>query len=131
VKSRAGNQRNSLVGVVAVTPLASLGPLAPLIPLAPLRPLATLGATITTVGPAGLLGLTRVVDSELTAVDHLLLESLLGGHGALNIGEVGVCETPRLTGATVDGDSDVEDVLDLSEEIYMMYVSRVLEERSS
>jgi hypothetical protein len=111
-------------------PLASLGPLAPLIPLTPLRPLATLGTTITTVGPAGLLGLARVVDSELTAVDHLLLESLLGGHGALNVGEISVCETPRLTGATVDGDSDVEDVLDLSEKIYMIQVSRVLKERS-
>jgi hypothetical protein len=28
-----------------------------------------------------------------------------------------VCETPRLTGTTVNGDSDVEDVLDGSEQV--------------
>jgi hypothetical protein len=61
--------------------------------------------------------LTRVVDSKLTAVDALLLQDFLGLDGALGVDEVGVCETPRLTGTTVDGDSDVEDVLDGSEQV--------------
>jgi hypothetical protein len=61
--------------------------------------------------------LTRVVDSELTAVHALLLQDLLGLDSALDVNEVGVCETPRLTGTTVDGDSNVEDVLDGPEQV--------------
>jgi hypothetical protein len=61
--------------------------------------------------------LTGVVDSELSAVYALLLQDLLGLDGALNVDEVGVCETPRLSGTTVDGDSDVEDVLDGPEQV--------------
>jgi hypothetical protein len=61
--------------------------------------------------------LTRVVDSELAAVDALLLQDFLGLDGAVDINEVGVCETPRLTGTTVNGDSDVEDVLDGPEQV--------------
>jgi len=61
--------------------------------------------------------LTREVDSELAAVYALLRQDVLGTNGALDVNEVGVCETPRLTRTTVDGDSDVENVLDRSEQV--------------
>lgn len=60
---------------------------------------------------------TGVVDSELAAVDGLLLEDRLGGRGALDVDEVGVRETSGLAGAAVNGDSDVEHVADLTEEV--------------
>lgn len=92
--------------VVSLVPVATVGPVA-LIPATAVRPVA--------LGSAA--RLARVVDSELTAVHALLLQDLLGLDGALDVDEVGVCETPRLPGATVDGDSDVEDVLDSPEQV--------------
>jgi hypothetical protein len=61
--------------------------------------------------------LTREVDSELTAVHALLRQDVLGTNSALDVDEVGVRETPRLTRTAVDSDSNVEDVLDLSEQV--------------
>jgi hypothetical protein len=110
--SRTGDHFfNSLVEVVAVVTVAPLAPLRPVGPVEPVGPLAAGGPV------AVLLRLARVVNSELASVDSLLLESLLCGDGALNIGEVGVCETPRLSGTTVDGDPDVEHVLDAPEKV--------------
>jgi hypothetical protein len=121
---RCPGQRNfdSSEGLlVTATPLISAGvaiTVAPLVPATTVRPVALIPATA--VGPVALgcaARLTRVVDSELTAVDALLLQDFLGLDGALGVDEVGVCETPRLTGTTVDSDSDVEDVLDSPEQV--------------
>jgi len=71
--------------------------------------------TPSVVRPVG--RLTREVNSELTAVYALLLQNVLGTKGALDVDEVGVCETPRLTRTTVNGDSDVKNVLDRSEQV--------------
>lgn len=110
--SRVGNHFfNTLVEVVAVVTIA---PLASLVPVGPLAA----GGPVTI-----LLELARVVHSKLTSVDRLLLESLLCGDSALDVGEVGVCETSRLSGATVDGDPDVEHVLDASEKVCEVDIS--------
>jgi hypothetical protein len=118
---RCPDQRNfnSSEGLlVAATPLESARVI---VTLARLEPVAAVGPVVvtlispTTVRPVALgsaARLTRVVDSELAAVDALLLQDCLGLDSAVNVNEVGVCETPRLTGTTVNGDSDVEDVLD-------------------
>ena len=106
--------------LVAATPLVSARVTVTVAPFVPavttVRPVAFVPATA--VGPVALgcaARLTGVVDSELAAVDALLLQNLLGLNGALDVDEVGVCETPGLTGTTVDGDSDVKDVLDSPE----------------
>ena len=110
--SRVGDQFvNALVEVVAVVAIA---------PLASLIPVGSLAAG----GPVTvLLRLARVVHSKLTSVDRFLLESLLCDNSAVDIGEVGVCETSRLSGTTVDGNPDVEHVLDASEKVYEVVVS--------
>ena len=103
-----------VVSVVTIAPLASLVPVGSLVPV---RSLAA-GGPVTL-----LLRLAREVYSKLTSVDRLLLEGLLCGDSALDVGEVGVCETSRLSGTTVDGDPDVKHVLDASEKVCEVLVS--------
>lgn len=58
-----------------------------------------------------------VVESQNAAVDLLALEGLHALHGAGNIDEVGVGETSWLAGASVDGNADIENVLNVTEHL--------------
>lgn len=65
------------------------------------------------------------VDPQPPAVDFLVLKVLLRGFSAGDIDEVGVGETSGLAGTSVDGDSDVENIPDVAEEVVEVFVGHL------
>jgi len=70
-------------------------------------------------------GRASIVQSQVSAVDLLRLEHFLGLLGILSRDEVGVGETSWLTTPSVDGDSDVQNVLALAEEVAEVLVGHL------
>lgn len=58
-----------------------------------------------------------VIDAKLSTVHDLLLEEVLGLLSALDVDKVGMREASWLTAAAIDGNTNVEHVLDLSEQV--------------
>lgn len=70
-------------------------------------------------------GAAGEVNPEAAAMEILALQLLPSLLGARNIDEVGVCEAPGRAGAAVDGDTDVNDVLDIFEHVVEILVGHL------
>lgn len=96
--------------------------------LAWLTALATLWATLTvttTVATSWAGRSTRVVNTEGTVVNRLALELLHGLLSRRNISEISVSESTWLTSAAVNGNTDVDDVLDIAEQLVQVGVGHL------
>lgn len=63
-----------------------------------------------------------VIHSQSASVDLLVLEEFQSLNSALNIDEVGMCETSWLSSASINGNSDVEDVANITEKVVQVGV---------
>lgn len=96
--------------------------------LAWLTALATLWATFTvttTVTTSWAGRSTRVVNTEGTVVNRLALELLHGLLSRRDISEISVSESTWLAGAAVNGNTDVNDVLDIAEQLVQVGVGHL------
>lgn len=96
--------------------------------LAWLTALATLWATLTvttTVATSWAGRSTRVVNPEGTVVNRLALELLHGLLSRRDISEISVSESTWLAGAAVNGNTDVNDVLDIAEQLVQVGVGHL------
>ena len=60
---------------------------------------------------------SAVVHPQFATIDLLLLKYFEAVHGAVHINEVCMCETSGLASAAVDGDSNVNDISNIAEEL--------------
>lgn len=72
-----------------------------------------------------LAGAVGVVESQSAAIGFLLFKNLHAFHGTFDIDEVGMCETTRLSGASINGNSDVDDVSDTTEQIAQITIGHL------
>lgn len=63
-----------------------------------------------------------VVESQLAAICFLILEHVHGVHGGLDVDKVGVGETSGLAGTAIDGDADVNDIANATEEVVQIAI---------
>lgn len=82
-----------------------------------LTTLATLWASTLTIAESRASRASREVNTERSVVDRLALENLKSLLSGRNISEVSVSESSWLTSATVNGNTDVNNVLDVAEQL--------------
>lgn len=60
---------------------------------------------------------STIIHSQVTAINFFIREDFLALGGTLNIDEISVCESSRLTGSSIYGDTDIGNVADFTEEL--------------
>lgn len=71
---------------------------------------------------------SAVIHSQLAAVHFLAVKDLQPLGGALNVNKICVRETSWLAGAPVDGNPDVEDIADITEELVEIGIGQLVGE---
>lgn len=87
--------------------------------------LALTTLTTLTTSTESWLGAGREINSQGAVVNGLALELLHSLLSGSDIGEVGVGETSWLTGAAVNGNTDVDNVLDVAEELVQVGIGHL------
>lgn len=66
---------------------------------------------------SGLSCTSAIVHSQLAAIQLLSDKSFLSSNGTLDITEISVCESSWLSGSSVDGNTDINDIVNITEEL--------------
>jgi hypothetical protein len=94
----------------------------------------TVSSTVSSTVRSVLSGSSTKVNSQCTTINLLAEESLLALDGTLSVDKISVCETSWLTGTSVNGNSDINDISDITEELVQVGVghleSKVADEES-
>lgn len=62
-------------------------------------------------------GTSAIVYSQCASIQLLAVEGLLCSDSTLDILEVSVCESPWLSGTSVNGNTNINDILDVTEKL--------------